>query len=112
MIIVAAIFSATASGDVLVAAEKPKKKALNWLMKFSAEKGRLLIYQVKDDWFAFGPPPFQAEVSERIARGESHGDIDCLVASQQRQRRKITIPLILFAFRPEVLNGRTPGVET
>jgi hypothetical protein len=57
--------------DVLVAVgDRPKKKAMDWLMKFSAEKKRLLIYQVKEDWFAFGPPAFQAEVSERIARGE------------------------------------------
>jgi len=30
----------------------------------------LLIYQLKDDWFAFGPPAFQAEMRERIERGE------------------------------------------
>jgi hypothetical protein len=23
-----------------------------------------------DDWFAFGPPAFQAEIAERIGRGE------------------------------------------
>ena len=57
--------------DVVVAAgDRPKKKALDWLMKFSSEKKRLLIYQVKEDWFAFGPPAFQAEISERIGRGE------------------------------------------
>ena len=57
--------------DVLVpAADRPKKKALDWLMKFSAEKNRLLIYQLDDDWFAFGPPAFQAEIAERIGRGE------------------------------------------
>ena len=57
--------------DVVVAAgERPKKKALDWLMKFCAEKKRLLIYQVKDEWFAFGPPAFQTEISERITRGE------------------------------------------
>ena len=54
--------------DVVVAAgERPRKKALDWLMKFSSEKRRLLIYQA---WFAFGPPAFQAEISERIGRGE------------------------------------------
>ena len=57
--------------DVLVpAGDRPKRKALAWLMKFSAEKKRLLLYQVEKDWFAFGPPAFQAEISERIARGE------------------------------------------
>ena len=57
--------------DVVVAAgERPKTKALDWLMSFCAEKKRLLIYQVKDEWFAFGPPAFQTEISERITRGE------------------------------------------
>jgi hypothetical protein len=57
--------------DVLVAAgERPKKKALDWMMRFSSEKKRLLIYQLKDDWFAFGPPAFQAEMRERIEGGE------------------------------------------
>ena len=57
--------------DVLVAAgERPKKKALDWMMRFSSEKTRLLIYQLKDDWFAFGPPAFQAEMRELIERGE------------------------------------------
>jgi hypothetical protein len=57
--------------DVVVpAGARPKRKALDWLMKFASEKKRLLIYQVDDDWFAFGPPAFQAEISERIRRGE------------------------------------------
>ncbi len=57
--------------DVLVAAgQRPKTKALDWMRAFSSEKKRLLIYQVDGDWFAFGPPAFQAEISERIARGE------------------------------------------
>ncbi len=57
--------------DVLVAAgQRPKTKALDWMKAFSSEKKRLLIYQVDGDWFAFGPPAFQAEISERIARGK------------------------------------------
>ena len=57
--------------DVAVAAgERPKQKALDWLMRFCAERKRLLIYQVKDEWFAFGPPAFQAEISGKIMRGE------------------------------------------
>jgi hypothetical protein len=39
-------------------------------MKFSSENKRLLIYQIEENWFAFGPPAFQAEISERFARGE------------------------------------------
>jgi hypothetical protein len=57
--------------DVVVpAGNRPKRKALDWLMKFSSENKRLLIYQVNEDWFAFGPPAFQDEISERIQRGE------------------------------------------
>jgi hypothetical protein len=57
--------------DVIVAAgQRPKQKALDWLMKFSAENRRCLVYQIGDDWFAFGPPAFQAQISERIRRGE------------------------------------------
>ena len=57
--------------DVVVAAgTRPKRKALDWLIKFASEKKRLLVYQVEEDWFAFGPPAFQAEISERIRRGE------------------------------------------
>jgi hypothetical protein len=57
--------------DVAVAAgERPKQKAMDWLMRFCVENKRLLIYQVKDDWFAFGPPAFQGEISEKMKRGE------------------------------------------
>jgi hypothetical protein len=63
--------------DVAVAAGgRPRKKALDWLMAFSAEHRRLLIYQVKDEWFAFGRPAFQAEISTKISRGEKLGPID------------------------------------
>jgi hypothetical protein len=58
--------------DVAVAAgARPKQKALDWLMKYSTEKKRPLIYQIGEDWFAFGPPAFQAEISERIRNGEA-----------------------------------------
>ena len=57
--------------DVVVAVGgRPKSKALDWLMKFSSEKKRLLLYQVEDDWFAFGPPAFQSDMHARIGRGE------------------------------------------
>jgi hypothetical protein len=57
--------------DVAVAVGiRPRKKALDWLTKFSSEKKRLLVYQRDEDWFAFGPPTFQAEITERIRRGE------------------------------------------
>jgi hypothetical protein len=59
------------NSDVAVAAgPRPKNKALEWLKKFSFEKKRLLIYQVQEDWFAYGPPAFQSEILQRIERGE------------------------------------------
>jgi hypothetical protein len=58
--------------DVAVAAgARPKKKALDWLMKFNSERRRCLVYQIDDEWYAFGPPDFQTEISERIQRGET-----------------------------------------
>jgi hypothetical protein len=58
--------------DVVVAAGKrPKKKALDWLMTYSAANRRPMIYQLDGEWFAFGPPAFQAEISQRIQRGET-----------------------------------------
>jgi hypothetical protein len=58
--------------DVIVpAGTRPKQKALDWLMQFSSANRRLLLYQVEGEWFAFGPPAFQAEMSERIRRGET-----------------------------------------
>jgi hypothetical protein len=73
MILLAANFMWRGSPvDVAVAAgARPKQKALDWLMKFSSEKKRLLIYQIGEDWFAFGPPAFQAEISERIRNGQT-----------------------------------------
>ncbi|MBV9564408.1 MAG: hypothetical protein JOY90_28800 [Bradyrhizobium sp.] len=57
--------------DVAVAAgARPKPKALEWLMQFSAANQRPLIYQIGEDWFAFGPPAFQAEIAGRIQRGQ------------------------------------------
>ena len=57
--------------DVLVAVgDRPRQKALDWMMKFSSEKKRLLVYQVKEDWFAFGPSAFQSDIKASIERGE------------------------------------------
>jgi len=47
----------------------PKPKALDWLKKFCSSRRRMLLYQIKDEWFAFGPPAFQSEMYERIGKG-------------------------------------------
>ena len=58
--------------DVVVpVGEQPKKKALDWLTRFCAENRRLLVYQTGGEWFAFGPPAFQTDITSRLARGET-----------------------------------------
>jgi hypothetical protein len=57
--------------DVAVpAGQRPKTKALEWLKAFAADKRRLLLYGVADEWYAFGPPAFQADMRQRISKGE------------------------------------------
>jgi len=57
--------------DVAVAVgDAPKAKALAWLKSFCQTHGRPLLYQTSEEWFAFGPPEFQKEMGELIARGE------------------------------------------
>ena len=51
--------------------EQPRKKALDLLKQFCAENRRLLVYQMWDEWFAFGPPAFQADIASRVGRGET-----------------------------------------
>jgi hypothetical protein len=51
--------------------EAPTPKALDWLKEFSSSQGRMLIYQIQEEWFAFGPPSFQAEMRDRIGKGET-----------------------------------------
>jgi hypothetical protein len=49
---------------------RPRTKALDWLKQFAMRRKRLLLYKRFEDWHAFGPPAFQAEMRERISRGE------------------------------------------
>jgi hypothetical protein len=50
--------------------ERPKPEALEWLQAFSSANGRPLLYRIAQDWYAFGPPDFQAEMHARIGKGE------------------------------------------
>jgi hypothetical protein len=50
--------------------DRPRTKALDWLKQFAAARKRLLLYRIFEDWHAFGPPAFQAEMRERIGRGD------------------------------------------
>src|SRR5262249_24126743 len=57
--------------DVAVAVgERPREKALDWLKQFATARRRLLLYQSFEEWHAFGPPASQAEMQDRISRGE------------------------------------------
>ncbi len=57
--------------DVAVPSAATSSEAtLRWLLDFTVKNRRLILYQVDGEWFAFGPPAFQAEMSERIQRGE------------------------------------------
>jgi hypothetical protein len=57
--------------DVVVpVGPSPSEDALRWFREFAARRGRLLLYRQDEDWFAFGPPAFQAGMQERIARGD------------------------------------------
>jgi len=49
---------------------EPKRRALDWLKTFVEKNGRLLLYRIEEEWYAFGPPAFQAEMRERISKGE------------------------------------------
>jgi len=48
----------------------PDDKTTEWLKNFASERKRLLLYRIDEEWFAFGPPAFQLEMHERMARGE------------------------------------------
>ena len=49
----------------------PTGQALDWLRAFAAANKRPLLYQVEDEWHAFGPPAFQSEMRERINAGST-----------------------------------------
>jgi len=48
----------------------PDDKTTEWLKNFASQHKRLLLYRMDQEWFAFGPPAFQVEMQQRIARGE------------------------------------------
>ncbi len=48
----------------------PDQKTVQWFKDFASAQRRLLLYREAEDWFAFGPPAFQLEMHQRMARGE------------------------------------------
>ncbi len=49
----------------------PRPKALNWLQDFSRRRQRPLLYQLGEEWYAFGPAEFQREIKRRIELGDA-----------------------------------------
>jgi hypothetical protein len=52
------------------AGRDPDEKLLGWMREFSLRTERPFFYEVEGERFGFGPPEFQAEMSEKVARGE------------------------------------------
>jgi hypothetical protein len=49
---------------------RPKDKAINWLKDFCLKSHRPLVFQMDDEWIAYGPPQFQTEMAERLSGGK------------------------------------------
>ncbi len=53
------------------AGRDPDEKLLAWMRDLSLRTGRPFFYEVSGERYGFGPPEFQQEMSERVARGEA-----------------------------------------
>ena len=53
------------------AGRDPDAVMLAWMRAFSLRSGRPFFYEIAGERFGFGPPEFQREMSERVARGEA-----------------------------------------
>jgi len=52
------------------AGRDPDEKLVAWMREFSLRTKRPFFYEQAGERFGFGPPEFQIEMSERVARGE------------------------------------------
>ena len=52
------------------AGRDPGDDVLAWTRDWSRRIQRPFLYQSGGEWYAFGPPEFQREMLEKIARGE------------------------------------------
>ena len=48
----------------------PDERMLTWMQEMSLRTQRPFFYEVAGERFGFGPPEFQREMSEKVARGE------------------------------------------
>jgi hypothetical protein len=53
------------------AGRDPDEDLLAWMRDLSARTGSPFFYERDGGRYGFGPPEFQAEMSERVARGEA-----------------------------------------
>ena len=53
------------------AGRDPDEAMLAWMRDFSERTGRPFFYEQAGERFGFGPPQFQLEMSEKVARGEA-----------------------------------------
>ena len=49
----------------------PDEALLAWMRDLSARTGRPFFYEIGGERFGFGPPEFQAEMAQKVARGEA-----------------------------------------
>ena len=55
---------------VTPAGRDPNDEVLEWAKNFSLETRRPFLYQLDDEWYAFGSPEFQQEILSKVAKGE------------------------------------------
>jgi hypothetical protein len=53
------------------AGRDPDESMLAWMREMSLRTGRPFFYEIGGERFGFGPPEFQQEMAERVARGEA-----------------------------------------
>lgn len=52
------------------AGRDPDERILAWMREMSLRTGRPFFYEIDNERYGFGPPEFQAEMAEKVARGE------------------------------------------
>ena len=53
------------------AGRDPDAALIAWMQELSRRTGRPFFYEIGGERFGYGPPEFQREMSERVARGEA-----------------------------------------
>ena len=52
------------------AGRDPDERILAWMREMSLRTGRPFFYEIGGERYGFGPPEFQLEMAEKVARGE------------------------------------------